>query len=336
MTQSKLRLAILGAGGLGKGMLKRAGLTTDFQAVAIVDSQAYLYDEEGLDAAAIASSKVLTEVPNHIPSPNPIQSLFQLHGDLIDAVFVALPNLPVEFIPSTVEAILKNSQFKGVFVDALKRTKAVELMLDRDTLLKSNQALYITGAGATPGFLSTIAAVAAQSFVKVTGVEIHFGVGISNWEAYKATIREDFIHLPGFTPERVAAITDADIEQELEARNGLINLENMEHADDIILELAGICPREAVKVGGLVDTRNAKKPVSTTVSITGLTTEGLEGTHVLTLSDATTMVDNVCGPALGFLRQGWTQYKQKFLTGVVTSADLMPRGSLAIPQPARV
>jgi hypothetical protein len=321
-----LRLAILGAGGLGKGMLKRARLTPDFNPVAIVDSQAYLFDEDGLDIDAILEAKQLNEVQNHIPSATAIESLFQLHGDKFDAVFVALPNLPVEFIPTIVEKAVRNSEFKGVFVDALKRTKAVELMMDKSERLQSEQVLYITGAGATPGFLSTVAAVAAQSFVQVTAVDIKFGVGIANWDAYKATIREDFIHLEGFTPERVAAMTDAEIEAELDKRNGVIELVNMEHADDIILELAGICPRDAVTVGGLVDTRNAKKPISTTVSITGLTTEGIEGTHVLTLSDVTTMVDNVCGPALGFVRQGWRQYKQRGLTGVVTSADLMPCG----------
>jgi len=164
-------------------------------------------------------------------------------------------------------------------------------------------------------------------------VNIHFGVGVANWQAYRATIREDFLHLEGFDADRVAQMTDADIEAELDKRNGLLELVNMEHADDIILERAGICRRDQVTVGGLVDTRNAKKPVSTTVTVTGTTTLGQTGTHTITLDDATTMVDNVCGPALGFLRQGVRTHRMG-QSGVVTSADLMPCGpAIAVSQP---
>lgn len=325
--QKQIRLAILGAGGLGKGMLQRAELTQDFLPVAIADSSGYLFDVEGLDTQSILNSKSLAEVQDVIPSPQAILDLFATHKDEIDAVFMALPNLPVEFIPNITKQLVERVGFRGIFVDALKRTKAVELMLELDDSLQKNQVLYITGAGATPGFLSTVAAVAAQSFVEVEAINIHFGVGISNWEAYKATIREDFIHMPGFTPAQVANMTDADIEAELAKRNGLLELVDMEHADDIILELAGVCDRSKVTVGGIVDTKNAKKPVSTTVSITGKTVSGQTGTTQLTLADETTMVDNVCGPALGFVRQGMKQYR-KGLTGVITSADIMPIGNL--------
>jgi hypothetical protein len=242
----------------------------------------------------------------------------------------------VDFIPGVAEQIATQTPFKGVIVDALKRTRAVEAMMALDETLQKAGILYITGAGATPGFLSTIAAVAAQSFVEVTHVDIRFGVGIANWCGYRATIREDFIHLAGFDAEKVAHMTDTEIEVELEKRNGLLELNNMEHADDIILELAGICRRDQVTVGGIVDTRNAKKPISTQVTVTGLTTLGVEASHVMTLSDDTTMVDNVCGPALGFLRQG-IRMQHHGQSGVVTSADLMPRGPLQpvlIPIPA--
>ena len=33
-------------------------------------------------------------------------------------------------------------------------------------------------------------------------VDIWWGVGIANWDAYKATIREDIAHLPGYSVER--------------------------------------------------------------------------------------------------------------------------------------
>ncbi len=329
-----IRLAVLGAGGLGKGMVQRVEQTPDFQTVALVDSGAYLFEAGGISFDTVSGLKVLKEHRDAVPTLNPILDLMKTHADDIDAVFVALPNLPVDFIPKVIHMLAQETAFRGVMVDALKRTHAVELVLALQDLVSRSGILYLTGAGATPGFLSTIAAVAAQSFVEVTHVDIRFGVGIPDWQAYRATIREDFIHLEGFTPERVAAMSDAEIEAELDRRQGLLELNHMEHADDLILELAGICHRSQVTVGGLVDTRSTRKPMSTRVTITGKTTAGESASHVLTLDDATTMVDNVCGPALGFLRQG-IRLHQSGLSGVLTSADLMPRGPVqtAVPAP---
>jgi hypothetical protein len=64
-------------------------------------------------------------------------------------------------------------------------------------------------------------------------------------------------------------MTDAEVEALLDQTNGVLTLENMEHADDVMLELAGICSRDRVTVGGVVDTRNPKKPLSTNVQVTG-------------------------------------------------------------------
>ena len=77
----------------------------------------------------------------------------------------------------------------------------------------------------------------------VTLPRIWFGVGIANWDAYRATIREDIAHLAGFDVNKVSAMSDAEIEHELDTRNGLLELVNMEHADDIMLEQAGILNR---------------------------------------------------------------------------------------------
>jgi hypothetical protein len=66
-------------------------------------------------------------------------------------------------------------------------------------------------------------------------------VGIANWEAYRATIREDIAHLPGYDPETAHQMSDAEVEMLLNKTNGILSLENMEHADDIMLELTGIC-----------------------------------------------------------------------------------------------
>ena len=97
------------------------------------------------------------------------------------------------------------------------------------------------------------------------------------------TIREDIGHLPGYTVETAKAMTDAEVEALLDQTNGILSLEDMEHADDIILEMAGICGRDRVTVGGVVDTRNPKKPLSTNVQLTGRTFEGKISTHHLYL-----------------------------------------------------
>ncbi|MBX2859746.1 MAG: hypothetical protein KTR14_00805 [Vampirovibrio sp.] len=323
-------MAILGAGGLGKGMAKMVTQRPGFTCVAMADSQGYCYETGGLSVDQVLPLETVATYPNGgMSSDQGILELLQAHGHDIDVIFMALPNFPVSFFADTVKQIATQTPFKGVMVDALKRTTAVEKLLSEGDLLKSAGILYITGAGATPGFLTTVAAVAAQSFVEVQSVNIHFGVGVANWETYRATIREDFLHLDGFDADKVAAMSDADVEAELEKRNGLLELVEMEHADDIILELAGICPRDRVTVGGLVDTRNAKKPVSTTVTVTGTTLSGAVGSHQFTVSDATTMVDNVCGPALGFLKRG-VELFEIGQTGIITSADIMPKGAFAV------
>lgn len=320
-----IRVAILGAGGLGRGMAAVLQARKGFRWVGMADSLGFAYSDAGLSTELLQPLASVSRYPELGQfSPDAIVDLLKAHGSQIDALFLALPNLPVDFFASVVERICSETPFQGVLVDALKRTQAVELLMQKDVLLKEQHCLYITGAGATPGFLTTIAAVAAQSFVSVEEVKIHFGVGVANWEQYKATIREDLLHLPGFTAAKVAMMSDADVVQELDARNGLIELVNMEHADDVILEMAGICDRSKVNVGGLVDTRNATKPCSTTVSVTGITVFGRTATHCFTVGDEASMVDNVCGPASGFMARG-VELMNLGLRGITTSASIMPR-----------
>ena len=98
----------------------------------------------------------------------------------------------------------------------------------------------------------------------------------------------------------------------------------MEHADDMILERAGVVDRDRVTVGGIVDTRNATKPVSTTVTVTGTTFEGRRSAHTFTLGDETSMAANVCGPAFGYMKAAhWLH--SRGVHGVLSSADIMPR-----------
>lgn len=319
-------VAVLGAGGLGRNMARLLGYKREFKLVAICDKGGYAFDEGGISADLInslpAGTSVATLPKIGVPSSDAIGDLIAKR-DAIDGIFVALPNLPNEAIPQTVERIAA-SGFRGVMVDALKRTRAVELMLSLKDKLAAAQITYITGAGATPGLLTAAAALAAQSFVEIESVEIYFGVGIANWDAYRATIREDIAHLEGFSVEKVAKMTDEEIEQELEKRNGILELVNMEHADDVMLEVAGVVDRSKVKVGGIVDTRNPKKPVSTNVKVTGITFEGKRSTHTFILGDETSMAANVNGPALGYMKTGfWLQ--EHGIYGLFTSAELMPR-----------
>jgi len=118
-------------------------------------------------------------------------------------------------------------------------------------------------------------------------------------------------------------MTDEEVAMLLDQTNGILALENMEHADDIMLELAGICDREQVTVGGVVDTRNPKKPLNTNVKITGRTFEGKISTHTFTLGDETSMAANVCGPAFGYLKAG-IRLHQRGLYGLYTAAEIMP------------
>jgi hypothetical protein len=320
------QIAVLGAGGLGRTMAKLIGMKRGMRLVAICDTEGFAFSETGIAAEELDNIPPSGSVGDLIDigqrGANPIGDILKHHGS-IDGMFLALPNLPNEFIPEVVRRIA-SSGFKGVIVDALKRTRAVEMILDQRELLQQAGITYITGAGATPGLLTAAAALAAQSFVEIEDVTIYFGVGIANWDAYRATIREDIAHMEGFNVEKVAKMSDAEVEAELERRNGLLELVNMEHADDVMLEAAGVVSRDKVRVGGIVDTRHAKKPVSTNVKITGITFEGKRSTHTFTLGDETSMAANVNGPALGYMNTGFW-LNSRGIAGVFTSAELMPK-----------
>jgi hypothetical protein len=254
-------------------------------------------------------------------SQNSIQDL--LGNNSVDGYFLALPNLPNTFMADVAKQFIE-SGWRGVLVDALKRTSAVEQLLELQTQLQDAGITYLTGCGATPGLLTAAAAVAAQSYAEIHGVKITFGVGIANWEAYRATIREDIAHMPEYDVETARAMTDEEVSALLDKTNGIIALENMEHADDIMLELAGICNRDRVTVGGVVDTRNPQKPLSTNVRVTGRTFEGKISTHTFTLGDETSMAANVCGPAFGYLKAG-IALQRRGLSGLFTAAEIMPQ-----------
>jgi hypothetical protein len=324
----KPKLAIFGTGGLGCEMVSLLTKRPNLDLVAVVDKSGYKFNSDGLELEKTANTlkkfKKVSSLEDSIECNDAIMSFLRFHAQDIDCIFYALPNLPNEFIPNLTAEICAESNFKGVIVDALKRTSAVKLLSGLDEQLKKQGILYITGCGATPGLLTAAVSLASQSFVEIENVEITFGVGIGNWQAYRATIREDIGHLEGFDIEKARNMTDEEVDAELARRNGLLELKNMEHADDIILELAGICPADRVTVGGLVDTRNAKKPISTNVKVTGITYQGLRSTNTFILGDETTMAANVNGTALGYLNAGVNLLQNFGIFGFKTSVEIMP------------
>lgn len=324
---SPMRVGILGFGGLGQAAARVVAAKQEMTWVAAADQNGYAYDPAGLNlptgVAAYQSQGSLGYLPDCGTLSDQSIAALIAQADQVEGYFLALPNLPNTFMASVARQFIA-SGWRGVLVDAIKRTSAVEQLVAMQDELQAAGITYLCGCGATPGLLTAAAAIAAQSYAEIHSVKITFGVGIANWEAYRATVREDIGHLPGYTVEQAKAMTDADVEALLDQTNGVLTLENMEHADDIMLELAGICPRDRVTVGGVVDTRNPKKPLSTNVQVTGRTFEGKISTHTFTLGDETSMAANVCGPAFGYLKAGIGLHRRG-MYGLFTAAEIMPQ-----------
>ncbi len=325
--ETPIPVGVLGFGGLGQAAARVLQPKQTMNLVAAADKKGYAFNPDGLDLSQLTATyqsqgSLGYLEPGGILSDRSIEDLIQQAPE-VQGYFLALPNLPNTFMASVAQKFIK-SGWRGVLVDAIKRTSAVEQLLAMQSELAEAGITYLTGCGATPGLLTAAAAIAAQSYAEVHQVKITFGVGIANWEAYRATIREDIAHLPNFDVEKARAMTDKEVADLLDQTQGLLTLENMEHADDVILELAGICDRDRVTVGGIVDTRNPKKPLSTNVQVTGRTFEGKLSTHTFTLGDETSMAANVCGPAFGYLKAG-IQLNQRGMYGLLTCATVMPQ-----------
>ena len=322
---SAIKVGVLGFGGLGQAAARVLTPKEEMVWVAAADHKGYAYNPAGLDPdTSITVYNSQGSLGYFEPYGNlSSQSIHDLvEKASVDGYFLALPNLPNTFMADVAKQFIELG-WQGVLVDALKRTSAVEQLLGLQEELQNAGITYMTGCGATPGLLTAAAAIAAQSYAQIHSVKITFGVGIANWEAYRATIREDIAHLPGYDVEKARAMSDGEVEALLDETNGILSLENMEHADDVMLELAGICPRDRVTVGGVVDTRNPKKPLSTNVKVTGRTFEGKISTHTFTLGDETSMAANVCGPAFGYLKTGMSLHRRG-IYGLFTAAEVMP------------
>ncbi len=282
---------------------------------AVTDGGTAAVKQRGEDAGVAASAQAeLTETP--------IEDIIA-DSDAIDAVLIALPNLEHDFIPRVGEQFAK-AGYEGVLVDVLKRSRVIGMLDDRADEFEESGITFVCGAGATPGFLTGAAALAAQSFVEVEEVEIWWGVGLkSGYEDNRGTVREDIAHLDGYDIETARDLSDEEIEAIVDEHDGIIEFEDMEHADDVLLERAGICDADDVSVGGILDVRSDEKPTTTTVSVTGRTFDGERGTNTFQLDDDTSMAANVNGPALGYLKAG-VRRNRAGEYGVFGPADLLP------------
>ena len=319
-----MKIAILGAGGLGKAAAQIIEQKDEMQLVAVADAEGFIHAPQGINAKELLQVKAGGSVAALAGGESTNDSIGKVIAlkDQVDGVFLALPNLPNNFIPGIVDRFL-DAGFQGVFSDALKRTRAMEMVFDMDAKVRDSKCVYLTGCGATPGLLTAAAALAAQSFAKIEKVDIWWGVGIERWDDYKATIREDIAHLPGFDVEMAKALSDTQVDELLDKTEGKLELHEMEHADDVMLERAGVIGRSQVTVGGVMDTRSAQKPVHTTMTLTGITFEGKRSQHQFILGDETSMAANVCGPALGYLKRAqWL--RERGVHGVFGSAEMMP------------
>ncbi|MFQ3320626.1 MAG: hypothetical protein ACI8UR_002230 [Natronomonas sp.] len=337
-----INFAVLGTGGIGRRALDYSTKKDSLTPVAACDRNGVAVDHDGLDvdellaategniasdggAVAVKQSgqqKGVAASTQAQPTETPIDDIIA-ESDTIDAVLIALPNLEHDFIPRVADRFAE-ADYEGVLVDVLKRSRVIGMLDDRAEMLEDSGITFVCGAGATPGFLTGAAALAAQSFVEIEEVEIWWGVGLkSGYEDNRGTVREDIAHLDGYDIETARDLSDAEIEAIIEEHDGRIEFNDMEHADDVLLERAGICDAEDVTVGGILDVRSDEKPTTTTVSVTGRTFDGEVGTNTFQLDDNTSMEANVNGPALGYLKAG-VRRNRAGEYGVFGPADLMP------------
>jgi len=350
----QIRFAVLGTGGIGRRTLEVSTRKDGLTPVAACDRNGIALDHDGLDVEELldATERNIASdggseasqtgpytdggaaVKQHgdqqgvaasrqaTATDTPIEDVIS-ESDAIDAVLIAVPNLEHDFIPRVADRFA-DAEYEGVLVDVLKRSRVIGMLDERTEAFEASGITFVCGAGATPGFLTGAAALAAQSFVDVEAVEIWWGVGLkSGYQDNRGTVREDIAHLDGYDIETARGLSDSEIETIVEEHDGVIEFEDMEHADDVLLERAGICDAEDVTVGGILDVRSDDKPTTTTVRVTGTTFDGERGTNTFELDDSTSMAANVNGPALGYLKAG-VRRNEAGEYGVFGPTDLMP------------
>jgi hypothetical protein len=337
-----ITFAVLGTGGIGRRALEVSKDKDALTPVAACDRNGVAIDHDGLDvdellaategniasdggAAAVketGENKGVAASTQANTTETPIDDVIA-ESDDIDAILLALPNLEHDFIPRLADRFAE-ADYEGVLIDVLKRSRVIGMLDERTEELEDSGITFVCGAGATPGFLTGAAALAAQSFVEVDSVEIWWGVGLkSGYEDNRGTVREDIAHLDGYDLETVRDLSDDEIEEIIDEHDGVLEFHDMEHADDVLLERAGICDAEDVTVGGILDVTSDEKPTTTTVQVTGTTFDGERATNTFKLDDDTSMAANVNGPALGYLKAA-VRRNRAGEYGVFGPAELMP------------
>lgn len=326
-----INFAVLGTGGIGRRALEISQYKDGIAPVAACDRNGIAVDCEGLDVKELLNategniagdgsgeSEELGKAANNSGSKigmktgvkqtgesagivasaqgksteTPIDDII-VNSDMFDAVLIALPNLEHDFIPRISDRFAE-AEYSGVLVDVLKRSRVIEMLDERENAFKKAGITFICGAGATPGFLTGAAAIAAQSFVKVEEVEIWWGVGLkSGYTDNRGTVREDIAHLDGDDIKTARGLSTEEIEEIIDEHDGVLEFHDMEHADDILLERSGICDADNVSVGGVLDVRSDEKPTTTTVRVTGTTFDGKKATNMFQFDDNTSMAANL-------------------------------------------
>ena len=237
--------AVLGTGGIGRRALEVSADKSDLIPVAACDRHGVAVDHDGLDVDELLAAtegniasdggatvegdstgikqagadKGVAASVQADPTESPIDDVIA-ESDAIDAVLVALPNLEHDFIPRVAERFAE-ADFEGVLVDVLKRSRVIGMLDDREETLEDAGITFVCGAGATPGFLTGAAALAAQSFVEVHEVDIWWGVGLkSGYEDNRGTVREDIAHLDGYDMETAREMSADEIEAVIDEQIG--------------------------------------------------------------------------------------------------------------------
>ncbi|ELZ89580.1 hypothetical protein C453_00145 [Haloferax elongans ATCC BAA-1513] len=335
--------AVLGTGGIGRRTLEVSKHKDGLTPVAACDRHGVAVDHDGLDVDELLSAtegniasdggasavketgemKGVAASTQAVSTDTPIDDIIA-ESDDIDAVLIALPNFEHDFIPRVADRFV-DAGYSGVLVDVLKRSRVIGMLDERTETFEESGITFVCGAGATPGFLTGAAALAAQSFVEVDEVEIWWGVGLkSGYEDNRGTVREDIAHLPEYDINDAREMSDEEIAEVIDEHDGVIEFNDMEHADDVLLERAGICDAEDVTVGGILDVTSDEKPTTTTVRVTGTTFDGERGTNTFQLDDNTSMEANVNGPALGYLKSA-VRRNRAGEYGVFGPAELLPQ-----------
>ena len=113
-----MKIAILGAGGLGKAAAQIIEQKDEMKLVAVADAEGFIHAPQGVNAKDLLQVKAGGSVAALAGGESTYDSIGKVIElkDQVDGVFLALPNLPNNFIPGIVDRFL-DSGFQGVFSD---------------------------------------------------------------------------------------------------------------------------------------------------------------------------------------------------------------------------